>query len=209
MTAPVSQIAFENDMSQGPANFHQPNIADQINPYAPTATSGFVTPELSDAETLRKTHLNHEASIKAIGTLYLLGAILLVPMGLLIIVGALFAEQQGPDVAMIVVGLIYLAIGLVEGYAGLGLRRLTNAGRNLGIIFAAIGLIGFPIGTLISAYILYLLLSQKGKVVFSDHYRQVIAQTPHIKYKTSIVVWILLGLVVALVALAILAAMTV
>ncbi len=104
-------------------------------------------------------------------------------------------------------GAVYLGLGLLQGYAGLGLRRLTNSGRVLGIVFGVIGLIGFPIGTLISLYILYLLLSQKGKTVCSEHYRQVVAQTPHIKYKTSMVVWVLLGLVFLLIALVVVGAM--
>ena len=33
--------------------------------------------------------------------------------------------------------------------------------------------------------------SEKGNVVFSDHYKEVIAATPHVRYKTSIIVWIL------------------
>ena len=43
--------------------------------------------------------------------------------------------------------------------------------------------------------------------MFSEEYQAVIAQTPHIKYRTSIIVWILLGLVVALVVFAIVAAL--
>jgi hypothetical protein len=74
----------------------------------------------------------------------------------------------------------------------------ANVGSNSAIIFSVIGLIGIPIGTLISAYFLYLLLSQKRTMVFSDEYQQVIEQTPHIKYKTSIVVIILLVLLVVL-----------
>ena len=66
------------------------------------------------------------------------------------------------------------------------------------MILAAIGLIGFPVGTLISAYILYLLGCQKGVQVFSDEYAEVIAATPHIKYRSSKLV---IGLVVLLVAL--------
>jgi hypothetical protein len=192
-------------MTQGPANFHQSSTTDDINPYAPTATAGLVTPELTDAETLRKSHLNHEASVKAVGTLYLLGASFLIFMSLLMIIGALFIGRREPIGGMILIGAIYLGIGLIYGYTGLGLRRLTTGGRILGILFATVGLIGVPIGTLISVYILYLLLSQKGKVVFSDHYKQVIAETPHIKYKTSIIVWILVILILTLVGLGILA----
>ena len=52
-------------------------------------------------------------------------------------------------------------------------------------------------GTLIGFYMLYLLLSKKGTMVFSPEYKEIIAQTPHMKYKTSPVVWIALGLIVA------------
>ena len=40
------------------------------------------------------------------------------------------------------------------------------------------------------------LFSAKGKMVFSEEYKGVIAETPHIKYRSSIVTWILLGLLV-------------
>ena len=73
------------------------------------------------------------------------------------------------------------------------------------MILAGIGLIGFPIGTLISAYILYLLGSQKGVQVFSDEYAEVIAATPHIKYRSSKLVIVLVVLLVALVVIGVVA----
>ena len=69
-------------------------------------------------------------------------------------------------------------------------------------MLAGFGLLGFPIGTLINAYILYLFLSKKGRTIYSPEYQEVIAATPHVKYRTSIVVWILLALVVVLIAAA-------
>ena len=45
---------------------------------------------------------------------------------------------------------------------------------------------GFPIGTLINGYVLYLLLSQKGRTIFTDAYRRVVTETPHVKYRTPI-----------------------
>jgi hypothetical protein len=42
--------------------------------------------------------------------------------------------------------------------------------------------------------------------VFSDEYQAVIRQTPHIKYRTSIVVWICFGLLLLLLGAGILAA---
>ena len=71
-------------------------------------------------------------------------------------------------------------------------------------IFSAIGLLSVPIGTLINGYILYLIYSAKGNMVFSEEYRKVIAATPNIKYKTSIIIWIFLGIVVLGIAAAVL-----
>ena len=42
--------------------------------------------------------------------------------------------------------------------------------------------------------------------MFSGEYRRVIEQTPHIVYKTSVVVWILLILLLALIGVGIVAA---
>ncbi len=41
---------------------------------------------------------------------------------------------------------------------------------------------------LIYTYVLYLLLSSKGTMVFSPGYQAIIPQTPHVKYKTSWIV---------------------
>ena len=49
---------------------------------------------------------------------------------------------------------------------------------------------GSVVLSLILGYILYLLLSKKGSMVFSPEYRLIIERTPHIKYRTS---WILKG----------------
>ena len=69
-------------------------------------------------------------------------------------------------------------------------------------MLSAIGLLGFPIGTLINGYILYLFLSKKGRTIFAPAYQDVIAATPHVKYRTSIVIWIFLALLVGLILFA-------
>lgn len=193
-------------MSSSPDPFGvNPNAPVATNPYAPTAHVSSPTEGLSDVETYRRTYLNHEASVKSIGFLYLLGAIFLVPVGALVLVGAfgvvVNAPAQGDPQALLVavIGVFYVALGVFQGFVGYGLRRLRPWTRIAGSVLSAIGLIGFPIGTLISAYFLYLFMSKKGKVVFSPEYQSVIEQTPHIKYKVSIVVWILLGLLAALI----------
>jgi hypothetical protein len=47
---------------------------------------------------------------------------------------------------------------------------------------------------LINGYILYLVFSEKGRRVFSPEYQEIIRQTPHVKYQTSIIVKIFVGL---------------
>ncbi len=53
------------------------------------------------------------------------------------------------------------------------------------------------IPSLITGYIFYLVASAKGAMVFSREYREIVRQTPHIKQKTSLIVKVLLGLLVA------------
>ncbi len=106
-------------------------------------------------------------------------------------------------VIALLIGIGFLAISILQFWVGLGLQKLIPWTRIAGIVFAAIGLLGFPIGTLISIYFLYLLVSKKGEYVFSDEYRQIREQTPHIRYKTSMILWIFVGLIVILALIAI------
>jgi len=146
------------------------------------------------AEQVRKEHIKHEASLKSVGILYFLTA------AFLILAGALGLAQDASD--SLLVGLLLLLFGGAQIWVGIGLRGLKPWARIPTGILSGIGLLGFPLGTLINGYILYLVFSEKGKTVFSEDYRRIIEQTPHIKYRTSIVVWILLGLLVLLIGLA-------
>ena len=127
----------------------------------------------------------------------------MVPLSLIMFVSGIGAMAAvNADVAQGVVlagiGVLYLVFGLVQGATAIGLRKLQTWARYVAVLFSVIGLIGIPIGTLISGYFLYLLLSKKGSVVFSEEYKHVIAATPHIKYKTSIIVVIFLVLLAVL-----------
>ncbi len=200
------------------------------NPYEPTGSaygSGSLhsNVDLSQAEIIRKSHLSHEANLQSFGCLYTLGGILgiigslfYVAMGVFILAGGLPAQpanqnapvpNTNPAAAGLVVallGLVFLAISIVQLLGGRAMQTLNPRGKVLAIIISAIGLLGFPCGTLISAYLLYLLLSAKGEMVFSDHYKEIIQATPHIKYKTSIIVWIFLFLLIAVILMGIIAA---
>lgn len=174
------------------------------NPYAATAYSSAVAAgdfgSLGSAEEVRKRFLSHEASVRSIGTLYLLGVAILVFSAVVTIISLILRPTNGPNadggtasiVAPAISIVFVLAIAGLQYWLGTGLRALHPPARTVAIIFSAIGLLGFPIGTLISAYFLYLLLSKKGEFVFSPEYAQVRAATPHIRYKTS--VWLLVGI---------------
>lgn len=158
-------------------------VVPAANPYAsPTAdVSPFlnVAPgALGDAERARRYYLGHEASIQSIGSLYYLGAAITVIMLIVLVLGVPRGLEPGPLV--ILCGMIGLSV-----IFGRGLRALQPWVRIPVGIFAGIGLLGFPVGTLISAYILYLLFSRKGAMVFSPAYQDIIRQTPYIRYRTS------------------------
>ena len=154
------------------------------------------------AEAVRREHLSHEASVKSIGFLYMLGGVI---MGLATVAILFFATTQpgagGPDAVLFIIPLL----AVIQCFTAVGLRQLRSWARIPAGIMSAIGLFGFPVGTLINGYILYLLFSAKGTMVFSDEYQTIIAQTPHVKYKTSIIVWVFFGLLLLLITTAVVA----
>ena len=99
------------------------------------------------------------------------------------------------------VGVIFLAIAVAQLFAGRSMQTLNPSGKILAIVVAAIGMLQFPCGTLISGYLLYLLVSAKGRTVFSSAYKEVMQATPHIRYRTSIIVWIFLFLLIGVILL--------
>src|SRR5687768_7701276 len=130
----------------------------EANPYAaPATTLAGESPLLNDPEGIRREHLTHEASVKSVGSLYLLGSILLaiwtVFNAFALITGGEFAKESTWGLVAFL-GLI----ATLQCWLGVGLRKLKKPARAIAAIFSAIGLIGIPIGTIISAYILYLLM---------------------------------------------------
>lgn len=158
-----------------------------------------------EAPEIRRQHLSHEANIKAVGMLYYLSAIGLLIAGVVLLISAAAggkAETVGAAIGMAVAA---LAFGGFYFWVGRGLRVLKPWSRIVAGVLAGLGLLGFPVGTLISVFILYLLFSKKGNMVFSEEYKQIIADTPDIKYRTSIIVWIFLALLIAFVLFAVFA----
>jgi len=193
-------------MSQSPWSESASRSFEPVNPYAPTDFAAHSPlANAADAE-VRKAYLGHEASIQGIGALYLLGAFFMTLIGgvgsVVALVGMISSTMDG-SAATFTVCVFYLLLGGLQGWVGLGLRRLDRKVRAVAIGLSVIGLIGIPIGTIISAYFLYLLGGQKGKFVFSDEYARVRAATPEMKYRTSPWAWGMLILLIALVVVAI------
>ncbi len=179
-------------------------MVEAVNPYAPPkAHVDDVIATDSDADAVRREHIRRETSIRSIGALYYLGGGFLGLFGVLMLLAWLARDRTAFNLAAAVV---FLVLAAVEIAMGRGIRRLRPWARNVITVFACIGLLGFPLGTLINAYILYLLLSKQGKRIFAPDYADIVAATPGVKYRTSVVTWIALALLVLiLVGLAILA----
>jgi hypothetical protein len=158
---------------------------------------------------MRKKHLTHEASVKSIGTLYYLAGLFMAIVAIIVVFKSIMGPGPGkarmnPMAPIIYAAMDAFVIALTVGqfFVANGLRRLQGWARIACGIISGLGLLGFPLGTIVNGYILYLVFSTKGRTVFSPEYQIVIQQTPHIKYKTSIVVWIFVGLLLLLLALA-------
>lgn len=170
-------------------------MSQEDNPYLTPSVDVTPPSQQSQAEQIRKSHLKHEASVKSIGTLYLLAAFIFIVAGIILLVNGSKDFEPAVLAFFVLVGGLYLATGIA-------LKRLRKWSRIVATILACVGLLGFPIGTLISAYILYLLLSARGSMVFSPEYKQIIADTPHVKYQSSKAVkWILVIMVLVFLSL--------
>jgi hypothetical protein len=178
-----------------------PPVNAPQNPYAPTATAGDAIPGMVGMSTsdvqVRNQFLSHEASVQGVGALYLLGGVFLTLGGAAATIAILARINEAPPEGIafgLGIGVAYLAMGIFQSWVGIGLRKLNPPARIGGIVLSCLGLLAIPIGTLISGYFLYLLASSKGQYVFSPEYTRIRKATPHIVYKTSIWVWVVLAL---------------
>lgn len=177
-------------------------MALEFNPYQPPS-AGIPLPSTQvagEAEAIRKEHLTTETNIRGIGCLWMLSLPLAVAVAANLFVGG--STMGGMELG--ITGLLVLLM-LTQGVVGIMLRKLNPAARVPAIVLASIGLIGFPLGTLISVLILLALCRAKGKRVLSPGYNEIRAATPHIKYKTPVWIWAFLIIIL----LAVLAAVAI
>ncbi|MFA6960496.1 MAG: hypothetical protein WC205_07090 [Opitutaceae bacterium] len=131
----------------------------------------------SQAETIRSEHLRHETTINMIGQLYYVGA------AFLVIAAVVSVVQKHETAGQFAIMLGLLAAGFA--FAGYMLRRLDARARYCATLMAVLGLVAFPIGTVLNAYVLYLIHVKKGRTVLSPEYREVVAATPEFKARVA------------------------
>ena len=143
---------------------------DPLNPYA-APKSDVSHPVSSDMDAARHLLLKHEATAKSVGTLFILGSLFAIYVG-----GAslYYASLIGFGGQMAYSWLL-IAMGLVQFWVALGLRKLNPKARIPGLIFGVLGLVSFfivspgaegtagnTVGIIITLYILYILGCDKG-----------------------------------------------
>lgn len=211
-----------------------PSLPDPSNPYAAPlsgetadAAPHFEIDQL-EAEAIRTAHLGHEASVKSVGSLHFLGACFCLFVIFVGLADLAKAQTTGERVSAIMAigfltGIIVMHVGL-----GFGLRRLRPWARWTEAVLTGLSmaatlfavtmilglapvylayryLIGGAVLLLFQVYILFLLLSRRGAMVFSPLYGEIVARTPYIRYRLSVIVKLGLVLVVAFLTLGVVA----
>lgn len=109
------------------------------------------------------------------GALGVLGAVAILAVfgGVIGIVGAASPHSVHPAVAPSVLAVVGGAIALLllllsapSIVAGIGLVRLRNWGRILGVVVSVLHLLNFPFGTALGAYGLWVLSSDRSREAF-------------------------------------------
>jgi hypothetical protein len=152
-----------------------------------------------NADTLRRTHFNHEGAIMATGLLFYL-----IALGLMLAVVSGVALKpwksalSWPDTLW--VGAVFAGLALFYAIVGHGLRSLATWSRYAAgaltmlclssliinptlqhpvvLSVALIRVFALPVGIVITLYAAYLALFGKGAVVLSPTYRALAAQAP-------------------------------
>jgi VIT1/CCC1 family predicted Fe2+/Mn2+ transporter len=83
---------------------------------------------------------------------------------------ALFGDDVEPGVrtTLVIMSTVSALVGVTTVTAGIGLWRLRSFGRTMQVVLGWIGLIGFPIGTVVSILILVYLKRTDIAALFSD-----------------------------------------
>jgi uncharacterized membrane protein len=163
----------------------------EFNPYA--APQSQVFQATSEDELARRSHINTEAAIKSVGTLYYIGTLVLLLVGGVTLVRVTTdSNNMGRVMHALLISALIMSVGVGLGMVGYGLKHLRSWTRIPTVIISCLGLFAYPVGTLIFVYILVQVLGEKGQFVMTPEYQRIIAATPNVKRKTSMVTWVLL-----------------
>ena len=156
--------------------------------------------KLAQAEKIREEHIEQEETLRTWAIVWIFWGALFLVMG----VGTVIMSISTGAYFLLIISAIEFLIGGFLIATGIGVRKLTGWGRILGTLVLIPGLSGVPIGTLISASLLYYMWNKKGQMIFSDKYRKTVKLTPHIKHD-SILLYILIAIFVVIPILSLLA----
>jgi hypothetical protein len=95
-------------------------------------------------------------NIRALGVLYILGSCVLLVLPALVL-----SDQELHTPGYMGLSLVFVGLSALYFCVAIGLMMHRNWARIIAIGLAGIGLLGFPIGTIISVVILYVLFDAK------------------------------------------------
>jgi hypothetical protein len=138
-------------------------------------------------EQIRSKYIKHEASVKSISVILYSASILSCTIGI----------SQLQSQSQLYIYFFIAAIALIV--VGILVKKLHVAGRFLAVIsLISLWFLISKFILIILLYLIYLLFSKRGNMVFSEYYKEVIEATPQYSCKTSI--FLILGLPVPLLA---------
>ena len=183
------------------------NISQFDNPYLPPqtlATSPPPLPGMIDAEAIRREHIYTESTVQTIGALYYLTGTFLTLGGLIqglnLFMGPVPTSNLFKDAMLFAFLTVF---GVCVFALGREARKFNSPARIGIVLISVLGLFAIPVGTLINGYILCTVGGKKGRMVFSPEYKMVMATTPRPKVKTSPAVWVVLGIALLIIAVAV------
>lgn len=164
-------------------------------PKANLSRSSDIEIDIADAERIRRDHIGAEAGLRALGTLNYIGSFFIGLSGLMGLLAGL-ATTGDVQTTMILSSFIYFGLATCNYLLGRGLRNLKNWARICEAVLCIPAIIS-PISWLI----LYYTLNKKAVFVCTPEYAAIREATPHIKYKTSLIVKFLAFLLLAIIVI--------
>ena len=107
------------------------------------------------------------SGVTTLAVLYWLGAIVAILGGSAYVAGVLYFLPLGSTALLWIAGAVLIAIGILDVVIGWGLWSLRKWARTSAIVLAVVGLISFPVGTVISIITLWYLFKPEIKAYFA------------------------------------------